>query len=127
MAFAEILIPAVINLFLVVVVLVASARSLALGVTVSGLIVFAAQMALWFWPSPGFLSSRSKVAEFATDLSIVVVTFAPGAILALVAGRRPPSARLAMGNVAGIVSLFLGCMFMLTTLGLACAFLGDCL
>jgi hypothetical protein len=120
-------VPALINGSLTAVVFAVSRRTFLVGVLSILVIPLACVAVLWFWPSPAGPSRHSRLTLFEMYSAIVAFTWFPGALLALIAGRIGGRGRPVLGTVSICVGLIFGAAFILTALGFACGFLGDCL
>jgi len=123
MSATDIAVPAFINGLFTVVVLLLSDRGVRLGVLGSLAILAAFVTAMWVWPgSP----SPSWSAETATYIAVVVVTWMPGAVLAIVAGRLKRQMHLIVGTISVCLAVLLGAAFFGTGFVFACGLLGRC-
>lgn len=119
------LVPAVINGGLTTAAFLSSRRRVLAGVLVSVAVSAIYVGVLWFWPGPS--SGHSRGDLFWTYVAIVAVTWFPGAVIAMVAGRCGPRLRVPLGIGAVCVGILLGAGYIFTALAFACRLLGDCL
>jgi hypothetical protein len=118
------LIPAMINGLFTIGVLIASRRNVIAGILALAVVLAIYFSALYFWPVDA--SPRTRTEDLRLYVLVVAVTWLPGALIALLAGRKWP--RLPwLGPGAVAVGLVTGGSFILTTLSLACSMYGDCL
>ena len=124
----EILIPALINGALTVLVFLASMRSLRAGFAACLASMALGLLALWVWSTPRPRPAEdTTLALLATCLATVALTFLPGAVLAMIAGRLDGRRRFIAAMASECVALFLGVYFMVILLTCTCGILGDCL
>jgi hypothetical protein len=117
-------VPAVINGFFTAVAIGVGRRSLraGFGAVLAILVLYVA--ASWFWP--GFRPQPGESELFWMYLIVGSLTWIPGAVLAIAAGRRWP--RMAwLGVIAVGLSVITGAGLSSTALAVACGLFGHCL